>query len=215
MTVIFPSVQRVELSPAAGTGQLRELAIQAGEELDGHGKRVASMVPLILLAAGAYSERWILLKFGALLHDIGKRHISCEILNAPRRLTQTEWVLMQQHPVFGLDILRKSVRDLPHDVADCVLLHHERWDGKGYPTGLAGEAIPLFARIVAIADFIDALASPRCYKPAVPIPIVRKLIDRESGLMFDPVLAEVTLLIWERLIHARWRADRRPAFTTR
>lgn len=215
MTVVFPSVQRVELSPAAGTGRLRELAIQAGEELEGHGKRVASMAPLILLAAGAYSDRWALLTLGALLHDIGKRQIPSKIMSAPRRLTQTEWVMMQQHPVFGLDILRKSVCDLPQDVADCVLLHHERWDGKGYPTGLGGEAIPLFARIIAIADFIDALASPRCYKPAVPMPIVRKLIDRESGLMFDPVLAEVTLLIWERLIHARWRADRRPAFTTR
>lgn len=215
MTVIFPSVPRVELSPAAGTGRLRELAIQAGAELEGHGKRVSSMAPLILLAAGAYSDRWVLLKIGALLHDIGKRHIPSEILNAPRRLTQTEWLLMQQHPVFGLDILRKSFRELPQDVADCVLLHHERWDGKGYPSGLAGEAIPLFARIVAIADFIDALASPRCYKPAVPMHIVRKLIDRERGVRFDPVLAEVTLLIWERLIHARWRADKRPAFTSR
>lgn len=215
MTLFSPSLHGADCSPDAGAGQLRELAKKAGEDLDGHGNRVASMVPLILLAAGAFSEKWTLLRFGALLHDIGKSLIPVDILHAPRGLTQSEWVLMQRHTIFGLDILRGMMRDVPQDIADCVLLHHERWDGKGYPTGIAGEAIPLFARIVAIADFIDAVASPRSYKPAVPLTIVRQLINRESGSRFDPALAEATLLIWERLVHARWRADSRPAFTTR
>lgn len=215
MTVIFPSLYGAENSPSARSGQLWELAKQAGEELDGHGRRVASMVPLILLASGYYTDKWVLLALGGLLHDIGKRQIPLNILHAPRRLTQVEWLLMREHPRLGLNFLEQTVRGLPQDIADCVLLHHERWDGKGYPTGVSGEGIPLFARIIAIADFIDALASPRSYKAAVPMSIVRNLVGRESGLRFDPVLANVTLLIWDRLIHARWRADMRSAFTNR
>ncbi|MBO1326214.1 HD domain-containing protein [Acetobacter sp. TBRC 12305] len=214
MTVRIPSVRQAAMAPATEPRQIWDLADVAGAELDGHGNRVASMAPLIFSEAGADARRLELIILGARLHDIGKRLIPPTILHAPRRLSPAEWAVMKLHPIFGLEIVCRLVHAVPQDVADCLLLHHEHWDGSGYPVGLSGATIPVPARVIAIADYIDALASPRDYKPAVSLRIVREMVLNERGRLFDPRLTDITLRLWDTLMQARRSADGRPAVTT-
>lgn len=213
MTPICPSATKVELSPGSEHRQLRALAQQAGLYLDGHGNRVAGMAQALGHAHQGLPST-ALLALGAQLHDIGKRHIPTEVLDAPRRLTPAEWTIMRLHTILGLEILCRALDEVPQDVADCVLLHHENWDGSGYPIGLSGAAIPLLARLVAIADFIDALASPRVYKSAMPPDLVRTLVLRGRGVKFDPILTDLALRIWPELLQARAQAGLPHAVTT-
>jgi putative two-component system response regulator len=214
MTPTRPSVTEADLSPGPEHRQLRALAQQAGLELDGHGNRVAGMARALGHAhRGAPPP--VHLALGAQLHDIGKRHIPDTILDAPRRLTPAEWAVMRLHTLLGLEILCRALGHVPQDVADCVLLHHEHWDGSGYPIGLSGASIPLLARLVAIADFIDALASPRAYKPAMAPELVRTLVLRARGVKFDPILTDLALRIWPQLLRARAQADQPNGVTTK
>jgi HD-GYP domain-containing protein (c-di-GMP phosphodiesterase class II) len=125
------------------------------------------------------------IEFGFLLHDIGKVAIPDAILHKPGSLTEEERALMAQHPVIGYEILR-GIEFLGNDAAAIVRWHHERWDGTGYPDGLAGEGIPLAARAFAVADVFDALTSDRPYRPAWTMPRARAKILSESGRQFDP-----------------------------
>lgn len=132
------------------------------------------------------------------LHDIGKISISDVILNAPRKLTEEEFEIMKTHTTEGAKIVRKvltGIEEEPYiDTAeDIVLYHHERWDGKGYPKGLAGEDIPLSARIMAIADVYDALTSERCYKPPYTKDAALEIMKEGYGTQFDPVLLDIFL----------------------
>ncbi len=132
------------------------------------------------------------------LHDVGKIVVPDDILKKPGRLTEEEFAQMKRHASEGGRIVREvlgSVADseylsIAEEIAAC---HHERWDGKGYPAGLAGEDIPLCARIMAIADVFDALVSERCYKKAMPPEEALKIIREESGTHFDPSLVHVFL----------------------
>lgn len=134
----------------------------------------------------------------SLLHDIGKIGISDAILLKPGRLTAEEYETMQRHCTYGSNALASAEKGseslsflrLGQEITRC---HHERWDGRGYPYGLAGEAIPLSARIIALADVYDALTSTRPYKPAYPHEQARRLIAEESGRRFDPVIVEAFL----------------------
>jgi putative nucleotidyltransferase with HDIG domain len=123
-------------------------------------------------------------EFGFLLHDIGKVAIPDGILHKPEPLADEERQLMRRHPVIGWEILR----EIPFlDVAaQIVRSHHERWDGQGYPDGLAGEEILLAARVFAIADALDAITTDRPYRHAAPLPEAREAIARGSGSQFDP-----------------------------
>jgi putative nucleotidyltransferase with HDIG domain len=121
---------------------------------------------------------------GALLHDIGKIGVPDQILLKPGRLTAEEWVEMRRHPEIGARIL--SGIHFLSPAADIVLSHQERWDGQGYPRGLVGEAIPLGARIFAVADTIDAIVSDRPYRRGRPFSYAREEIQRYSGSQFDP-----------------------------
>jgi len=128
------------------------------------------------------------------LHDIGKVTVPDGILHKPGRLTDDEFEQIKEHTVNGGKILK----DLYEQTGDSYLLvacnvalyHHERWDGSGYPEGLRGEAIPLEARIVALADVYDAISSRRCYKESLPHSEVAKIILQEKGAHFDPLLVE-------------------------
>jgi HD-GYP domain-containing protein (c-di-GMP phosphodiesterase class II) len=136
----------------------------------------------------------------AALHDVGKVGIEDAILLKPGRLTEAERLRMQQHTTIGAECLAEMERRLGTSnflemAREITLAHHERWDGLGYPRGLAGEAIPLSARIVTIADVYDAVASQRVYKPAVPHHACVDRIRRDSGKRFDPNLVEVFLRI--------------------
>lgn len=132
------------------------------------------------------------------LHDIGKISISDVILNAPRKLTPEEFEIMKTHTTEGAKIVRTvltGIEEEPYiDTAeDIVRYHHERWDGKGYPEGLAGADIPLSARIMAIADVYDALTSERCYKPPYTKEAALDIMREGYGTQFDPILLDIFL----------------------
>jgi ribonuclease P protein subunit RPR2 len=124
------------------------------------------------------------LEFGFLLHDIGKVAIPDAILYKPDRLTEKERALMSQHPVIGSQIVGGI--EFLSDAVKVVRSHHEHWDGSGYPDRLAGEQIPLEARVFAVADVLDALTSDRPYRPASTLGVARAMIESESGSHFDP-----------------------------
>jgi ribonuclease P protein subunit RPR2 len=123
-------------------------------------------------------------EFGFLLHDIGKVAIPDAILHKPGPLTDKERALMAQHPVIGSEIVEEI--EFLGDAAAVVRSHHERWDGRGYPDGLARDEIPLTARVFALADVLDALTTDRPYRPASPLRVAREMILEEAGTHFDP-----------------------------
>lgn len=125
-------------------------------------------------------------RVGALLHDVGKVLVPEEVLNKPGKLSDEEWALVRRHPTAGLELLADI--EFPWDVCPIIESHHERWDGKGYPHGLAGEAIPLTARVVCIADVYDALTSRRSYKERFSHDDAMIVMRRERGTAFDPEL---------------------------
>src|ERR1700761_8748976 len=124
------------------------------------------------------------LEFGFLLHDVGKVAIPDAILYKPDRLNDKERALMAQHPVIGAQIVRGI--EFLAQAAQVVRHHHERWDGTGYPDGLAGEDIPLAARVFAVADTLDALTTDRPYRPGASFADARVEINRHVGTQFDP-----------------------------
>ena len=130
------------------------------------------------------------LRAAALLHDIGKLAVPEQIINKPGKLTPEEFEKMKVHPLVGAEILERVA--FPYPVAPIVRSHHERWDGTGYPEGLAGENIPIGARILAAVDCLDALASHRQYRPALPLNEAMEKVKEKSGTWFDPAI--VTLL---------------------
>lgn len=127
----------------------------------------------------------------ASLHDVGKVGIPDSILKKPGKLTNEEFEYMKTHTLIGADLIRAA--GLPQTAVNIPLSHHEKWDGTGYPRGLAGESIPLEARIVAIADVYDALRSKRCYKPAFSPEKTLAIIQKDAGTHFDPTLVELTV----------------------
>jgi diguanylate cyclase (GGDEF)-like protein/putative nucleotidyltransferase with HDIG domain len=139
------------------------------------------------------------LQAAALLHDIGKLAVPEHIISKPGRLTPEEFDKMKIHPTVGAEILER-VR-FPYPVAPIVRAHHEKWDGSGYPNGLKGEAIPIGARILAVVDCLDALASDRQYRRALPLDEAMKVVRSESGKAFDPRVVtalEKGYVEWER-----------------
>jgi putative nucleotidyltransferase with HDIG domain len=124
------------------------------------------------------------IEFGFLLHDVGKVAIPDGILHKPEPLSEPERALMRRHPEIGWQILR-GIPFLER-AGEIVRNHHERWDGSGYPDGLEGGAIPLAARIFAVADTLDAITTDRPYRPAAPLAEARKRIAAAAGSQFDP-----------------------------
>ena len=129
------------------------------------------------------------LRAAALLHDIGKLAVPEHIISKPGRLTPEEFEKMKIHPVVGAEILEQV--KFPYPVAPIVHSHHEKWNGKGYPDGIKGEAIPLGARILAAVDCLDAVASDRQYRRALPLDQAMDVVRAESGISFDPRVVEV------------------------
>jgi len=162
----------------------------------GHCVRVADLSCAIAAATGMAPQELFWFRIGTLLHDVGKLIVPSETLNKVGRLTEEEWVLMRRHPSAGLEMLAEV--DFPWDVSPIIESHHERWDGKGYPHGIAGDAIPLNARIVALADVYDALTSIRSYKRALSHDEAMALIREDVGRAFDPAM----FILFEQVVSA-------------
>ena len=168
-----------------------------------HVKRLAQALrghPRFALLA---SDRYVdLLTMSAPLHDIGKVAIPDTILLKPGPLTPDEWVVMKTHAKAGSDAIERAERDIESPVEFLAVAkeiahwHHEKWDGSGYPDGLAGERIPVSARLMALADVFDALISKRVYKDAVPQAQARRIITEGSGRHFDPDVVQAFLAIF-------------------
>ncbi|HET7035342.1 MAG TPA: HD domain-containing phosphohydrolase [Thermomicrobiaceae bacterium] len=150
----------------------------------GHTQRVAELSVLIGQELGLPAEELRTLNQAAMLHDIGKIGIPDDVLHKPGPLTMEEFAVIQEHPVRGYQIIRR-VRSLQAELSG-VRSHHERLDGSGYPDGLRGEAIPLQARIIAVADVFDALTSHRPYRTAWPVERALAIIDQDAGSKLDP-----------------------------
>ena len=138
---------------------------------------------------------------GALLHDIGKIGVSDTILHKPGPLTDDEWVDMRRHPKIGHDMI-KDISFLS-GAATIVMAHHERFDGKGYPKGLAQDEIPLGARIFVLADTFDAMTSDRPYRRALSAEVSRDEIIKCSGTQFDPTCVQAFLLAFDKVVEIR------------
>jgi putative nucleotidyltransferase with HDIG domain len=125
----------------------------------------------------------------ALLHDIGKIAVPAHIISKPGKLTPEEFDKMKVHPVIGAEILKHV--QFPYPVVPIVRSHHEKWDGSGYPDGLKGEEIPIGARILAVVDCLDALASDRQYRRALPLDEAIAKVAAEAGKSFDPTMVHI------------------------
>ncbi|OQX54192.1 MAG: hypothetical protein B5M48_01445 [Candidatus Omnitrophica bacterium 4484_213] len=130
--------------------------------------------------------------YASLIHDVGKVGIPDSILCKPSKLTDEEWRIMREHPSKGAEII-SQIRDLDKDIIAGVLHHHERWDGRGYPKGLAGQDIPKIARILAVADAYDAMTTSRSYRKALTIEEAKEELRKNSGIQFDPQVVEAFL----------------------
>ncbi len=189
---LFDSIQRSNMElilayDATIEGWSRAMDLR-DEETEGHTQRVTEKAIALARALGLSDDEIIHLRRGALLHDIGKIGIPDHILLKPDKLTVEEWEIMRKHPHFAYEMLRPIAYlwrslDIPH-------LHHEKWDGTGYPLGLKGEQIPIAARIFAIADVFDALTSDRPYRKAWSKKDALDYIREQSGKHFDPQVAE-------------------------
>ena len=168
----------------------------------GHCGRVAAYSLVLAKEAGYPADGLETLEFGAFLHDIGKIGIRDAVLLKPGPLDDAEWLHMREHPVKGYDIASKI--EMLHPIMPAVRNHHERWDGSGYPDKMVAENIPLAARIVAIADAYDAMATDRPYKKALPLEECEAVLRKTAGKMYDPELIEVFV---SRRLGALYRED--------
>lgn len=162
-----------------------------------HSRRVSDMACFLCHKLGMAEDEVQEIHIAGHLHDIGKIGIPDRVLLKEGRLDDEEWQLMKKHPEIGAQIMSKSENFTR--IAAILLHHHERWDGKGYPFGAKGEEIPLGARIIAVCDSIDAMASKRSYRNALPMDVVRDEIEKNIGVMYDPEIAQLALDNWDEL----------------
>ncbi len=174
------------------------LAIEAKDHTThGHLQRVQVYATELGKLLGLTEEERDALRAAALLHDIGKLAVPEHIISKPGRLTPEEFEKMKIHPIVGAEILERV--QFPYPVVPIVRAHHEKWDGTGYPYGLAGEDIPIGARILSAVDCLDALATDRQYRRALPLNEAMKIVQSESGKQFDPRVVELLSEVYMEL----------------
>ena len=160
----------------------------------GHQQRVADLARSIATEMGLSADRQDFIRTASAIHDIGKISIPSEILSKPTKLTDLEFNLIKTHSQSGYDILKNI--EFPWPVADVVLQHHERMDGSGYPHGLKGENISLEARILAVADVVEAITSHRPYRAALGIDVALEDISRNRGILYDADVVDACLKLF-------------------
>jgi putative two-component system response regulator len=198
--------ERTEALGRAHLDMLRHLAIVAeyrDEDTHLHTERVGNTAALLAAALGIDAPQIALIRQAAQLHDIGKVAIPDEILLKPGPLTPEEFDIVKTHTTAGARILAGAESESLKFAETIALTHHERWDGTGYPDGLAGTAIPLISRLVAVADVFDALTHSRPYKDAMPLEAALSEMRRHTGTHFDPAV----FAAFEALDHAALIGD--------
>ena len=179
--------------PAAGNESLAALVSELVAQVDaadpcqaGHSVRVAALATMLGASIGMGESELRSLRIAALLHDVGKIAVPVEILRKSTKLSVPEASAVRRHTVYGGAILRRI--PVLAFAASTARWHHERWDGLGYPDGLVGEAIPLFARVVAVADALDAMTSVRPYRAAIAMDAAFEELEAHAGAQFDPLI---------------------------
>ncbi len=163
----------------------------------GHQKRVAQLAREVAKEMGLHGNKVEGVYMAGLVHDIGKISIPAEILNKPGKLEPEEFEIIKKHPQAGYEILKDI--EFPWPLAEIVLQHHERWDGSGYPLGLRDGEILLEARILAVADVVEAMASHRPYRPALGVEVALKEIERGRGILYDPDVVDACIRVLTQL----------------
>lgn len=180
--------------------RLAEVAETRSQETGNHVRRVAEYAKLLGQKYGLSEKEVDMLHLAAPMHDLGKLGISDEILNKPAKLSATEFEIIKTHSAIGYDMLNGSELTMLRAGAIIAKEHHERYDGKGYPEGLQGEDIHIFARITTIADVFDALACERVYKKAWPLQEIATYFQENKGGQFDPVLVELLFANFDEIV---------------
>ena len=185
---------------------IRRLAIAAEFKDNDTGKHIIRMSRFSSMIARAYGqdEKYCnLLEQASPMHDIGKIGIPDNVLKKPGKLTEEDWVLMRKHSEYGANILSGSDVPVLQMAEEVALGHHEKFDGSGYPSNLKGEQIPLSARIVALADFFDALTMDRCYRPAFSDEKALTMVEQNIGTHFDPSVVKAFFSVSGDIINER------------
>lgn len=193
-------------SAAAALEIVRRLALAAEFRDVGTGahiERVSRYAQVIASAMGIPEEECRLLRLASTMHDVGKIGVPDDVLRKPGKLTHEEMAVMQQHTSIGAQILQGSNVPLVRTAAEIALHHHEWWDGRGYPNKLSGESIPRFARIVSVADAIDAMTSMRPYRRSVSMEEAFAEVSAMAGQQFDPDVVQAVQHVRTELIAIR------------
>ena len=189
------------------------LAIEAKDHTThGHLQRVQVYAMEMGKDLGLTADELDALRAAALLHDIGKLAVPEHIISKPGRLTPEEFEKMKIHPIVGAEILERV--QFPYPVVPIVRAHHEKWDGSGYPHGIAGEDIPIGARILSVVDCLDALATDRQYRRALPLDDAMKIVQSESGKAFDPKVVDLLVRRYVELEQKAQGADQDSKLST-
>ncbi len=162
---------------------------------DGHQKRVANLAAAVGAELGLSPERQMGIRLGSTIHDVGKIQVPAELLSMPRKLSDAEFALIKEHVRAGYEILGDAA--FPWPIADMVYQHHERLDGSGYPQGLKGDEICLEARIIAVADVVEAMSSNRPYRVALGLERAREELKANRGRLYDPEVVDACLRLLE------------------
>lgn len=178
---------------------LGEVSEYRSQETGDHIQRVAEISFMLAKFLGLPEDEVEQIRLASPMHDLGKVGIPDAILNKPGRFTDDEYAIMKTHSEIGYTMLRNSKRKLLRFAAEIARSHHERWDGEGYPAGIKGEEIPLAGRICSVADVLDALSSPRCYKQPWPEEKVREEFLKQRGAQFQPELVDVLMAHWDEV----------------
>ncbi len=172
-----------------------------------HIVRIGYLAWALALKLGQPAPWALLLRQAAPMHDVGTIGMPDGVLKKPGAFTPEERAVMNEHPRIGAEILGRSRIPLFQLAAEAALTHHERWDGQGYPSGLAGSAIPLSGRIVAVVDYFDALTMDRCYRPAFSDETALQMLQAQRGVAFDPHIVDCFLAHADELTALRDRIN--------